>query len=120
MRIEERFERALHSQEPLKALNNLALELSAEGRGETDIYNLFENFILYLRNGGEKKDAEEELLMEAMDALTGWCHPSAQIKLPVYLEPDVADFVRSYARRKNMQTDAVVNEWLHHSISAAA
>ena len=82
IKSEVRFEKALQSPEPLKALNNLAIELSAEGHEVTDIYGLFENFLLHLRNSGEKKEAEEELLMEVMDALTGWCHPNVQLIMP--------------------------------------
>jgi hypothetical protein len=77
MNYEERFENALHSLEPLTALNSLVLELSAEGHKKAAILKIFENYALSLRKSNRESD--EELLMEIMDALVGWCHPSAML-----------------------------------------
>jgi hypothetical protein len=118
MNARESIEKALHSSEPLKALREVALNFSAEGKSESEIYKIFEDFILSLRNNGNTfREADEELLMEVLDAITGWCHPSAQLKLPIYLEPDVAEFIRNYARQKNVETEAIVNEWLRSKIA---
>lgn len=38
--------------------------------------------------------------------------PNVELNLPVYLESDVAKFVQKYARKKNIDTQTVVNEWL--------
>lgn len=38
--------------------------------------------------------------------------PNIELALPVYLEPDIAAFVRKYAKKKNIDTQTVVNEWL--------
>ncbi len=38
--------------------------------------------------------------------------PNIELSLPVYLEPDIAAFVRKYAKKKNIDTQTVVNEWL--------
>ena len=77
MKHEECFENALRSNEPLAALNSLILKLSAEGHKKAEILKIFENYAICLR----KKDREpdEDLLMEVMDALVGWCHPSARL-----------------------------------------
>lgn len=39
-----------------------------------------------------------------------------ELNLPVYLESDVAKFVQKYARKKNIDTQAVVNELLRKDI----
>ena len=42
--------------------------------------------------------------------------PDAELNLPVYLEPDVADVVRRRARKTKASIGAVVNEWLRKDI----
>lgn len=42
--------------------------------------------------------------------------PAAQMNLPIYLEPDVAKFVRTYAKKKKVDTQKIVNQWLRNSI----
>ena len=77
MKHQERFETAPCFGEPLAALSSLVLELSAEGHKKAEILKLFENYALCLRKNNRESD--EDLLMEVMDALTGWCHPSARL-----------------------------------------
>lgn len=43
-------------------------------------------------------------------------HPDAELNLPIYLEPEVAAFIRKYAREKNVDTETLVNEWLRNNI----
>jgi len=38
--------------------------------------------------------------------------PSIKLNLPVYLEYDVAQFVQTYAKKKNIDRQTVVNELL--------
>lgn len=42
--------------------------------------------------------------------------PNIELNIPVYLESDVAKFVKKFARRKNIDTQVVVNEWLRKEI----
>ena len=42
--------------------------------------------------------------------------PAAQMNLPIYLEPDVAKFVRTCAKKKKVDTQKIVNQWLRNSI----
>jgi hypothetical protein len=118
MKYEDRFEKALRSDEPVKALNAFVFELAAEGCRKAEIYKFFEEFILYMRKNNSGREADEGLLMEVMDALTDWCHPSAQLQLPIYLEPDVAEFIQKYAKEKDVEADTIVNQWLRASITA--
>ncbi len=79
MQCQERFKSALSSLEPLKELNALVLEFSAAGRSKAEIYKIFEDFVLHMRESDKYREADEELLMEVMDALTDWCHSSARL-----------------------------------------
>jgi hypothetical protein len=56
--------------------------------------------------------------MEVMDSLAGWCHPDSQIRLPVFLEKDVANYIHNYAIEKNEEADTVVNRLLRNNIAA--
>ena len=38
-------------------------------------------------------------------------HPDAEFSFPVYLEPDVNDFVSKYADEKDIDVQELVNEW---------
>ncbi len=42
--------------------------------------------------------------------------PGAELNIPVYLEPDVANVVRQRARKTDASVGAVVNEWLRRDI----
>jgi hypothetical protein len=43
--------------------------------------------------------------------------PGVELNLPIYLEPDVAKFVRELAKAKNMAVESVVNDWLRQDIA---
>jgi hypothetical protein len=43
--------------------------------------------------------------------------PDVELNLPIYLEPDVAKFVRELAKAKNEGVEAVVNDWLRQDIT---
>ncbi len=43
--------------------------------------------------------------------------PGVELNLPVYLEPDVAKFVRELAKAKNEEIEAIVNDWLRQDIA---
>ena len=43
--------------------------------------------------------------------------PSVELNLPIYLEPDVAKFVRELAKAKNMAVESIVNDWLRQDIA---
>lgn len=40
----------------------------------------------------------------------------AQFKLPVYLETDVEEFIRKFAKKRNIDPQTLVNEWLRNNI----
>jgi hypothetical protein len=43
-------------------------------------------------------------------------HPDVQLNLPIYLEPEIAEFIRKYAKEKDVDTETIVNEWLRNNI----
>lgn len=44
-------------------------------------------------------------------------HPDATFSFPVYLEPDVNEFMGKLADEKKVDVQALVNEWLRASIN---
>lgn len=75
----ERFTDALHSLEPGRALRALVLELSAQGYTKANLLELLEILLKEIRTREDSREADEELVLDLMDALTGWCHPDAQL-----------------------------------------
>lgn len=45
--------------------------------------------------------------------------PDAIFSVPVYLDPDVNDFLSKLAERKHLDVQALVNEWLRANIEIA-
>ena len=43
-------------------------------------------------------------------------HPDVQLNLPVYLDPDIADFIQKYSREKKVDLQTIVNQWLRKDI----
>jgi hypothetical protein len=44
-------------------------------------------------------------------------HAEGQFELPIYLEPDVAAFVRKIAAQKGIEVEALVNDWVRKDIA---
>jgi hypothetical protein len=47
-------------------------------------------------------------------------HPNAEMNLPIYLDSDVANFVRLLAKTKKMEIGSLVNDWLRQDIAFIA
>jgi hypothetical protein len=75
----ERLEGALRSPDPTRALRALVVEFAEEGRRKVEIYELLEQFLLDLRTREDYREADEDTVLDVMDALTGWCHPDARL-----------------------------------------
>ena len=43
-------------------------------------------------------------------------HPGAELNIPIYLEPDVAEFIQKLAEEKNQDIENIVNDWLRRDI----
>lgn len=78
MQIDPRIQDALTSADPLGQLRSLVRTLQAEGHAQDAILSLFETARRQLREAGRDKD--EDVVMEAMDFLVGWCSPHMSLK----------------------------------------
>ncbi|MGO9122936.1 MAG: hypothetical protein ACLQPD_35615 [Desulfomonilaceae bacterium] len=43
-------------------------------------------------------------------------HSDVELNLPVFLDPDVAAFLREVAEKKGTEIESIVNDWLRKSI----
>ncbi len=43
-------------------------------------------------------------------------HPETEFNLPIYLEPEIADFMRKIAGEKGINIETLVNDWLKRDI----
>ncbi len=44
-------------------------------------------------------------------------HAKAEFDIPVYLDPDIAIFVRKIAAQKGVDVDTIVNDWLRRDMA---
>lgn len=44
-------------------------------------------------------------------------HPDADFDMPVYLEPDIAEYIAAIASKKNIELNEIVNDWLRKNIA---
>ena len=44
-------------------------------------------------------------------------HPDAQFDIPVYLESDIAEYIKIIALKKNIDISEIVNDWLRKNIA---
>jgi hypothetical protein len=44
--------------------------------------------------------------------------PDAELNLPIYLEPRIAEAVREHARKRSTNMGSLVNEWLRKDLLA--
>jgi len=79
MTPEERFAQALRSPEPVISLRAVVLDLAREGESKAAIYERLLAFQPLRRTQDDYHEADEDALIDVMDALTGWCLPSAEL-----------------------------------------
>ena len=71
------FEAALHTEQPSASLRQLALDLAAEAYSPPAVLELFDAFRAVLQSS--HREAEQDLVLETMDAIVGWCSPSTKL-----------------------------------------
>jgi hypothetical protein len=79
MTVRERLRLALRSPQPAPALRSLVHELHGQGRNKAEIYELLENYLVEMRTQPGHAEPDEDVLLDVMDALTGWCHPDVRL-----------------------------------------
>jgi hypothetical protein len=43
-------------------------------------------------------------------------HPDAKFHIPIYLDPDLTDFIQLVATKKGLDMNQLVNEWLRSNL----
>jgi hypothetical protein len=79
MAIEDRVESALRSPDPARTLRGVVKDLARDGISKAEIHALLEALVVQLRTRPDSCEAEEDAVLDVLDALTGWCHPSAEL-----------------------------------------
>jgi hypothetical protein len=77
MPLEPRIEEALKDSFPLERLRALALHWKGQGKNQAEMLSLFEQARCQLRDAG--RDRDEDIVLEVMDFLIGWCSPHLKI-----------------------------------------
>lgn len=75
--ISKEFETALHSPEPEQAMREAVLRFSEKGHSKAEIRVHLENLLVHVRENDPA--ANEDAVLNVLDALAGWCHPDAQL-----------------------------------------
>ncbi|MBW1678122.1 MAG: hypothetical protein JRJ79_16360 [Deltaproteobacteria bacterium] len=44
-------------------------------------------------------------------------HADSELYLPIYLDPEVADFLRKLAEEKGIEVHTIVNDWIKKNIA---
>jgi hypothetical protein len=73
MTFEDTLTKALRSSDALNELRTVAQHLLGEGQSKQAVLDLFDRARQRLREQGRERD--EDIVMEVMDFLTGWCSP---------------------------------------------
>jgi hypothetical protein len=73
----EHFEAALQMTDPYQGLVQLALAFSAAGDPPAIIVQRFERFRTHLQQ--HQRDQDDDLILEVMDRIIGWCGPHAAL-----------------------------------------
>jgi hypothetical protein len=79
MTPEQRLANALQSPEPARTLRLAVVDLARDGYTKEQIYDFLERLVLDLRTRENYLESAEDVVLDVMDALTGWCHPEAQL-----------------------------------------
>ena len=77
MTFEEKLEAALRSPEPFLQLRALAADYLQQGESREAVLDRFERVQTPLRAAG--READEDVVLEVMDCLVGWCSPHMKL-----------------------------------------
>ncbi len=80
MAVPDVIEKALRSPKPSDELSAPATALFAQGWTQEAVYDLFEKARAELRL--HNREAHEDVVMEVMDRLAGWCSPCQKLAPP--------------------------------------
>ena len=76
----ERFNPAMQSERVEENLRQTILDLAKEGHSKEEIMDAMDHLLEHVREvHSSAESAEEDMILEVMDALTGWCHPKSRL-----------------------------------------
>jgi hypothetical protein len=78
--MDERLEAALRGPNALQQLRGIVQEMLDQGQDRASVLALFEQTRQRLQDEG--REAEEDIVLEAMDLLVGWCSPHMRLSDP--------------------------------------
>ncbi len=77
MSARERFEAALHSENPVLCLRNVVQDMVDKGRDQASLVAELEAFRTMLQ--AEGRDNDEDIVLDVMDFVVGFCSPHMKI-----------------------------------------
>ncbi|HSD83887.1 MAG TPA: hypothetical protein VLG46_08515 [Anaerolineae bacterium] len=77
MKLDEQLDAALKTERPMTCLRELLRDLIAQGEEREFLLGELENYRHVLRKAG--RDADEDIILEVMDFLVGFCGPGMEI-----------------------------------------
>ncbi len=80
MGLYQQFDEALHTEDSLHRLVEVVRSLLAQGYEREALVEEFEGFRKLLQEAGREED--EDVVLDVMDSLVGWCSPGARIEIP--------------------------------------
>lgn len=94
---------ALQSEEPLKNLSSLLIQLKKTGATQDEALQLFERFRAAVgcnrKDASEAEDRVDDIICDVMDFIVGWCRPEAHIFSANFDEPAFWTFYDSVRKR---------------------
>jgi hypothetical protein len=78
MNANELVSRVAVAADPVRELRRLVEKQAKDGASREDIYSLLERLLFDLRANPNPR-LDEDAVLDVMDALEGWCHPTAKI-----------------------------------------
>jgi len=79
MTLDERVRDSLRSVQAGVALRALVGNLAQEGWDKARLVEMLEDFVVKQRERADYCEDDEDAVMDLLDALKGWCHPTAEL-----------------------------------------
>ena len=75
----EQWDAAMTSPERPWAMRSAVERFAAEKHSKAEILESLSQYLDILRSRPGHTDEDEDVVLDTIDALTGWCHPSARL-----------------------------------------
>lgn len=75
----EQWDAVLHDPKPAWAMRRAVECLASEGHSKAEIIESLGRYLDVIRDRPGHTEEDDDFVMESLDALFGWCHPSARL-----------------------------------------